>query len=81
MKTICQKCKDKICENSGTPCKKVEKFLRDNGVMSRDWSGKQISAHKRSLGNGYGKREIPFSAMGDEWRAKNLGENFGGDGV
>jgi len=73
-KPNCEKCKKKKCTETGTPCKKVEKYLHSIGVRARDWIRPKVSSQKRENGEW---REIPFSSMGDFPEDKN--PYFGGN--
>jgi len=60
----CQKCKDQTCLKTGKPCDEIEKFLRSEGIKSRDWIRPKISNKLDNERGGYGRyREIPFSSF------------------
>ena len=57
---LCQDCKEKkFCS---TPCSKLNKYLKDNGIYSADWIRPEISSAKKKEGKGRW-REVPFSAL------------------
>lgn len=57
---LCTDCKQK--PTCSTPCAKLNKYLKDNGIYSADWIRPKRSGHKR--GDGHGSyTEVPFSAL------------------
>jgi hypothetical protein len=81
IKSPCEKCKDRVCEKEGSPCKEVENILQGDGIRRRGWIGKRFGKNNKSYFNKYGvygsqRREIPFSSMGGTWRQKYLDENM-----
>jgi hypothetical protein len=59
----CKNCKEKKCLKTGSPCAKVELFLRSQGVYGVEYIRPMISTDRRQ--EGYSKfREIPFSSLG-----------------
>ena len=67
--SFCSKCKDKTCIKSGKPCKRVESYLKAEGIYSRDWIRPKVSRLNRSPGTSQW-REIPFSQLGHKNRVK-----------
>lgn len=49
-------------------CLKIEKYLRSKGIYSKSWMRPQMPSNKRKVSKW---REIPFSAMGDQFLRRN----------
>jgi len=71
MRTPCDKCKNKTCKITSTPCKKIEILLKAEGIKSKDWIRPKVASKNRS--DGLGKwREIPMSSLNgwEHWTYK-----------
>ena len=42
----CERCKNKVCLKTGTPCERVEKLLIKEGIRSRKWIRPRICDKK-----------------------------------
>jgi hypothetical protein len=72
--SICKDC-DQPCQNTGKPCKKVEKILKKEGIYSRDWIRPKMPSDKRKNGQW---REIPMSSLNTKGRKEaNISQKYG----
>lgn len=59
---LCKDCKDKVCLKDGKPCKKVEQYLRTEGIRGREWIRPEFSKKDRQEKGRW--KEIPFTMLG-----------------
>lgn len=81
----CEHCPNKLCLDTGRPCKDMEKELLKEGIRGRNWIRKQLprSVRKKMEKVGYQLnrnnywREIPFSTIQTEQEDGSLQQDFG----